>query len=177
MARSVFSYGYTPATSASRTSPAGRPERVSKMAVEARSAPAWRRCTSLIQVVSGTASIRPSVAGIAAVAIAIGVAAHSRTSSCASAARRKRSGAGSTPARSTCSPRIRVTRHPVPERIRSTCAIASVCAHGLGWMKCTPLSTESAICRWEWPTTTRSGRTGTSASVAATFSGPTPVVS
>ena len=44
-------------------------------------------------------------------------------------------------------------------------------------MKCTPFNTESRIWRCEWPTTTRSGRSSPLASVAATFSGPTPVES
>src|SRR5438552_7683628 len=58
-ARSVFSYGYTPVTSRSRTSPSGRPAPRSKSAAAERSAPARRRCTSLMRSRSGVSSTRP----------------------------------------------------------------------------------------------------------------------
>ena len=108
-----------------------------------------------------------------------GAPAHERTISCAMSTRRTNRGCSGTVPTGSRSARSAVTRHrPRAEsRANQTWTTERLWAQFFGWTKCTPLITVSRISRCECPTTTRSGFGVRVARTAASFSGPTPVVS
>ena len=125
----------------------------------------------------GDDSIRAAPARMEPSASPMGVRVQARTESRAGPSRRASSGDAATSAVETRSARMRRTRHVPSARARSIWTTDTLAPNGRGWTKCTPASTESRSSRWEWPTTTRSGRVVSEASDAATFSPPMPVVS
>ena len=142
------------------------------------SAPVRRRCASCTNDTMGDDSTRAAPARIGPSASPIGVRLQARTESRAAASRRASSGDAATSAVETRSARMRRTRQrPPASRSRSRWTTDTLAPNGRGCTKCTPSSTESRISRCEWPTTTTSGRLGSAASEAATFSPPIPVVS
>ena len=66
---------------------------------------------------------------------------------------------------------------PLPVRSRSTWVTLSDWAQKFGWVKWVRPMSESRSSLWVCPTTTRSGASGIRPSMAASFSGPMPVVS